>query len=86
MLDIISFQIIKHNNSKTQYPIKDVLNYIQGALHYNFTDHQRIKLANQLINMPIVFQLKIRVDDRLYQLKIDHEKRKFTNTFICNLN
>ena len=86
MLDVISFQIIKHTRANRNYSIKDILCYIEGALDYQFTTIQKIKLANQLIDMPSIFQLKIRVNDKLFYININQDKQKFSNKLICNLN
>ena len=86
MLDVISFRIIKHTRANQNYSIKDILSYIEGALDYQFTTIQKIKLANQLIDMPSIFQLKIRVNDKLFYVNINQDKQKFSNKLICNLN
>lgn len=86
MIDIISFRIIKNSKASNEYSVKDILCYFEGAMDYKFTNHQKIKLANELADMPSIFQMTIRLNDELYRVEINQDEQNFSKKFLCNLN
>lgn len=86
MIDIVSFRIIKNSKASNEYSVKDILCYFEGAMDYKFTNHQKIKLANELVDMPSIFQMTIRLNDELYRVEINQDEQFFSKKFLCNLN